>query len=143
MFLHFSEIEDETEKEAKISDFLNNNIVLLDSIIKSYDSIRLRVNPKDDIEFLNKLEKLYLLVEKPRSLTTEKTITNATDELIAESQVLLKQEWNRVKRGELSFWVTKWLSLAILIISVTFIYYKYDSMPSFFESFINKKQPNE
>ncbi len=143
MFMHFASVKDEQQKEIQITEFLNNNIDLLDSIIKNYDSIRLRVNPKDDKEILEKLNKLYMLIENPRVLKSEQEVTEASNELITEAQTLLKKEWNRVKRGEPAFWIAKWLSLAIFSVSLVLIFYKYDSIVAFLSISVNGIAPNK
>ncbi|TOB32258.1 hypothetical protein, partial [Vibrio parahaemolyticus] len=35
-------------------------------------------------------------------------ITQANQELVSEAQLLLKSEWKRVKRGEMTYRITKW-----------------------------------
>ncbi len=40
--------------------------------------------------------------------------------VIAEGQVVLKSEWRRVKRGELTFVITKYVSLTLFVLAVCF-----------------------
>lgn len=40
--------------------------------------------------------------------------------VIAEGQVVLKPEWRRVKRGELTFVITKYVSLTLFVLAVCF-----------------------
>ena len=37
--------------------------------------------------------------------------------LVAEGQMVLKAEWKRVKRGELAFAITKYISLALFLLA--------------------------
>lgn len=112
------------ELSLKYSEFIKDNIELTTSITKHYDSIRLRVNPKKDKVFLQNLHAL-------KSIAASKTIPNSVEEvtiinekLMEESQELLKKEWIRVKRGELSFFITKWLmAISVILILIGTSYY--------------------
>jgi hypothetical protein len=42
-------------------------------------------------------------------------VTESEEALIEESQLLLKKEWVRVKRGETLYQITKWVALGLFV----------------------------
>lgn len=88
--------------------------------------ILLRLNPKEHVKLTELIEEAYSY----SAARDEKADANAGSRLIkefvTESQVVLKYEWKRVKRGETVFWVTKWLSLLVFVASgvVAWLYWR-------------------
>lgn len=84
--------------------------------------ILLRLNPEEHCKLISLIERAYSY----SAARDERDDPNAGSRLIAdfvsESQAVLKYEWKRVKRGETVFWVTKWLSLAVFVLSCIFAY---------------------
>lgn len=105
----------------------------IQTIAALYSKIILGLNPKDDkllIEKLKEIESSYSWIVDNLG-DTYKT-AQLTSELRDLSQVLLKKEWKRVKRGEISYFLTKYFALAIVTILIIIgIYYKNDAVTLF------------
>lgn len=87
--------------------------------------IELRMNPVEDADFLL-LVRAVGTAPKNHSGDTDATVEQA-HKLLEASQVVLKREWRRVKRGELVYLLTKWTSLALLVlaaVAVMFLAYR-------------------
>ena len=79
-------------------------------------SIRLRLNPDEEVcrrilEGVSKLEKL-MIETKPIDLYACQACET---EILSHARALLKQEWIRVRRGEILFVVTKWVGLILIL----------------------------
>jgi len=72
--------------------------------------MRLRLNPKEHAKLINLLHHLGNGEMAGRAAMDE-----AMEAIVVEVQKILRYEWKRVKRGELSFRLLKWLSLAAII----------------------------
>ncbi|MHB1796379.1 MAG: hypothetical protein ACYCPO_15590 [Acidobacteriaceae bacterium] len=84
--------------------------------------IKLRVNHDEQESKLilcsmEKMESLFGdLPTAVGNISLEK-INKIVDELERDAPLLLKKEWNRVKRGELVYRIAKWLAAGLLIIT--------------------------
>lgn len=78
--------------------------------------IRLRLNPKEH-------QKIFVLLDffHDGNSADDEAISAATEEFVAEVQVVLKAEWARVKSGELSYRILKYLSLAVATGAVCYV----------------------
>ena len=82
----------------------------------SHTKILLYLNPKehgDMIDLVNELANIASLSNK----TENEKVKEQCDNVIKEAQGILKKEWKRVKRGEVTFYLTKY----ILIVSMSSI----------------------
>jgi hypothetical protein len=79
--------------------------------------IRLRINPSEHTALLSAISSLKKYLGSAQILDP-KAAEAAVDELVKESQLILKREWKRVKGGEPVFVATKWVSLLILVIAL-------------------------
>lgn len=89
---------------------------------KSMMNIRLRINPVECAELTAVLDRIQSQLDKDD--ITEELVS----EFVKKSQKVLKNEWERVKRGELSFRLLKWGSsvlvvLALVVVAIRFISY--------------------
>ena len=90
----------------------------IDEIAKStatYYRIRLRLNPSEHVALLDALRKVFSIYSGKISLDTMEETEKLIENVAIESQKILKAEWKRVKRGELSFMLTKYVSLVVLL----------------------------
>ncbi|MEM4379496.1 MAG: hypothetical protein QXL01_02265 [Thermoplasmatales archaeon] len=92
-----------------------------DRLAELYNRIILRLNPttgKDD-----KLIELITNVYNERSEKDPSIdkIKKLKEEITIEFQKMLKKEWERVKQGEKVFRITKWIPLALIVISIIVI----------------------
>lgn len=107
----------EKKPREEIIKFLSDNkddMTKIDSLIIR---IKLRLNPTEHAKLLytiNFLEQESLSQDIKEHAEIIKKLTN-------QSQEILKREWRRVKRGELSFITLKWCSLISLVFSIFFI----------------------
>ncbi|OLQ83754.1 hypothetical protein BIT28_14090 [Photobacterium proteolyticum] len=116
------------EFNSESNDFYKDNMTLPIDIMKRYNSILLRLNPKDDEVLIKKLTALNNIATSRYLPESVNVVSVATNELIAESQKLLKKEWKRVKRGEVSFFLTKWGVLILLISAISFSIYHHEEI---------------
>ncbi|ELJ8822801.1 hypothetical protein [Vibrio parahaemolyticus] len=106
MMIYIDSFDTEDEKIKRESDFYKENIDIANDITKYYNNIQLYVNPIENRTFLSALSKVHSLVTSKRVISSEE-ITEANKDLVTEAQSLLKSEWKRVKRGEMTYRVTK------------------------------------
>ena len=81
--------------------------------IDAYHRVLLRLNSEEDDILLKLLEKSDLLFHSKK--INFKELADIQEDIIKESQQLLKREWKRVKKGEVPFRATKWISSLVLI----------------------------
>lgn len=86
----------------------------------SYNRILLRLNPREHTKLTTRLKDLLSVMSSYEKALDEKHVDQLTDEVVAEAQRILKAEWRRVKRGEIVFRATKYISLALVILAVAF-----------------------
>lgn len=94
--------------------------------------IVLRLNPIEHTSLTTKITSFQeeMLKISSANLNREKLIFEQdilTEALIKDSQAVLKKEWKRVKSGELSFRVLKYLAAASTIIVAAYFSYSYYS----------------
>lgn len=107
------------------TDNVNIGIVTRENFAELYDNIvkarmlitriELRVNPMEHQKLLEALHEQRKMGSEPNDEIRHEAI----ERLVAESQAVLKTEWDRVKRGEPAFYWSKRGAIAILM--VTFI----------------------
>jgi len=124
----------------QVNKFLAENVDLITKITASHDSIRLRVNPIDDKEFITKLDAVQELAASKAASITVGEVTEKTDKLIKEAQILLKKEWIRVKKGEASFRITKGLAVILLLIAIASSVYAIKSKNIHFAKVVTEKK---
>ncbi|EOV9226885.1 hypothetical protein [Vibrio parahaemolyticus] len=107
MMIYIDSFDTEDEKVKRESDFYKENIDIANDITKYYNNIQLYVNPIENRSFLSALSKVHDLATSKKVVRGE-DITQANQELVSEAQLLLKSEWKRVKRGEMTYRITKW-----------------------------------
>ncbi|WP_286353967.1 hypothetical protein [Geothrix oryzae] len=85
--------------------------------------ITLRLNPKEHKKLIDLLDEATHLAADTNStsMTTDK-INQLSSDITDESQLILKAEWRRVKRGEWSFFITKWGALVLAISAFVLLY---------------------
>ena len=113
------------EKKMELTTKLFDNFEL----VELYNRIKLRLNPDENRKIISALNSIEDFLagkdEIPRTNTGH--MAKLTQNLREESQVMLKKEWKRVKRGELSYVFTKWAFIAGVVVSLTFGLYKLSS----------------
>lgn len=87
----------------------DNLIELADLIIR----IRLRLNTKEHVVLLGLLD----TVANSNSNSKE-AVERLLESVVVEVQKILKNEWERVKRGERSFRILKWSSAIVFFVGV-------------------------
>lgn len=89
------------------------------SVSRLATKIRLRLNPKEpeSKDVLACIDEMPGMTSKRTvALTQYSEVHKSTAELTRLSAVLLKKEWDRVKRGEQFFFVTKWALVLLLVV---------------------------
>lgn len=74
------------------------------------NKILLRLNPKEHKKLCEMLE-----LFTSSGVTTPEEIDDLARNLVSSTQVILKREWKRVKRGETSYMLLKWGSLTAFV----------------------------
>lgn len=78
--------------------------------------IKLRLNKKKDINTLNRLTEFYKMANS--SEISADHLNLKAEELISEFQGILKNEWERVKKGEPAYFVTKYVVCFAIVLMV-------------------------
>ncbi len=107
--------KDYGQDASKIVDFLYEKHEDFVAIRTRHNRIVLRLNPKEHSKLIAAVDGLAGLA--PLS-TTDEEIFKSVQEILKESQVVLKTEWERVKRGETVFRWTLRVSLAVVVVSL-------------------------
>lgn len=86
--------------------------------------IKLRVNDREQpsLQLLQSMEEFEKLAQKNSDLTPDK-ISAAEEKFLSASKALLKFEWRRVKRGEKTFFVTKYIVIGLITVMLTIFAY--------------------
>lgn len=103
----------ETKKDAieHMGDAVKNHTRELNN---SFTQIMLFLNPKEHINLISLLDTL-VSISKVSSKAEKNNVIRQCDLVIDESQKVLKKEWTIVKRGELTFVLTKYIFITSLI----------------------------
>lgn len=107
--------------------------------------IKLRVNDREQpsLELLQSMEEFDKLAQKNSDLTPEK-IRQAEEKFLSASKALLKFEWRRVKRGEKTFFWTKYIAIALIAGMLTlFAYLWYHREPQTEIDLQNENSPSQ
>jgi hypothetical protein len=109
------------EKRAKFINSISENI---NAMLEVYRRIQLRANPSEHANLLSQVHSVYEVFDKGK-ISDVDTMQKKLDALISESQVVLKAEWKRVKKGEPIYRVTKTVLLLIVmsILAVGSLYF--------------------
>lgn len=84
--------------------------------------IKLRLNTKEEAaeRLIGSLAKLVSLCTYANEMAT--VVDEAVQEVLDDTQAVLKQEWNRVRKGERRFQLTFRFALSALIASLAFLF---------------------
>lgn len=104
--IHTSTVRETANDDA---DRLRPTISHLASLDEAAATIRLRLNSDEDPskKVLAEIKEIKEIFKKMHSIDYEK-LEASEDRLIREASILLKFEWDRVKRGELIYRIAKW-----------------------------------
>ena len=80
-----------------------------------YYRIRLRLNRDKHGDLLQTLKRVYELFSGTETVLDLPTFNSMIQTVDKDSAAVLKREWKRVKRGEPTFLISKYLSLATLL----------------------------
>lgn len=83
-----------------------------------YYRIKLRLNPTKHATLLSGLERLQLLLSGEGEILEAEYVDSLVQEVTQAAQKVLKKEWRRVKRGEVLFATTKYVSLCTALIAL-------------------------
>jgi len=84
--------------------------------------IRLRLNQKEK-QSAALLAALNKQVVSVRTETDAEIVSSVTDDLVAAAQVVLKQEWRRVRSGELVYRMARWAALLVIVVLAAALMY--------------------
>jgi hypothetical protein len=96
--------------------------------------IKLRLNHKEkpSLAMLNTIREIDRLFNPDGDVEKPQKIDNLQKQLVSEAREVLKTEWNRVKRGEIFFAVTKWIAfVAVLLALIALVHLEF---PTFYET---------
>jgi hypothetical protein len=82
--------------------------------------IKLRLNhrEKPSLAMLETLREIDGLFSPDGDLEKPQKIDDLQKRLVSEAREVLKTEWNRVKRGEVFFAITKWIAFVVVILAL-------------------------
>ncbi|MFA0540225.1 MULTISPECIES: hypothetical protein [Vibrio] len=106
--------EDQETKKIDGVKFIESAHELYNEAHRLIYKLKLMLNPEKDLELINSLEAVENLIMCRKKMADSAHFAEVTDALYSLSHKTLKNEWSRVKKGEIVFQSTKWL-LAILV----------------------------
>lgn len=80
-----------------------------------YQRIMLRLNPEDHRCLVEELRAARLLISSPKALDSKDIIRGQLERIVEQSQIVLKSEWVRVKRGEQPYRLTTVATFTMLV----------------------------
>lgn len=109
-------------KEGNQVKFLEDNFKLIHELQSIEHRLILRLNP---IEHSGLVEKLSVfrqeIIAAHANGTSGIVEPKLTKELLDDAKLLLKTEWKRVKRGEITFRIVKWSAVGIFFLSLVIV----------------------
>lgn len=118
------DLADEQDSSENIVREKHDEFVRMEIVISR---IKLRLNPSEHAGILKALEMLHT-----ENDDTIADIEKQLPVLVDQVRVVLKNEWDRVKDGELSFRALKWVSSGVVIASVAVAIYWRESIAQAF-----------
>ncbi len=79
----------------------------------TYYRICLRLNPNEHFELLQAVREVYVF--SAPNLDVIKYSEERVERVVNASNAVFRAEWKRVKRGEPTFWITKYVALAVAL----------------------------
>ncbi len=131
MFFAYLELKGkkhENEEDSRVArlEFLEAQPEIFYKQFGIYYRIRLRLNAVEHEKLISRLEAAIGLFSGKGKLDST-YVESIVKAIAGESQFVLKKEWSRVKRGEPLFHWTKWVSLAIFVLSLSWLFLFYMS----------------
>lgn len=90
------------------------------TLLGTYYRVRLRLNPEEHRNLLSALEQLQKLWVKG-DIPDRDQVDTLVRNIEKIGHDALKAEWNRVKRGERPFYITKYFSLAVFVLALVIL----------------------
>jgi hypothetical protein len=108
-----------TEGKDKVQAFLATTEPQVRELLAAYYRARIRLYPQEHQQVLDALESLQVLLLK--GVPDPAKVDPLVREIVRVSHEALKEEWGRVKQGEKTFRLTKYISLAVFLIAIVMI----------------------
>lgn len=102
------------------NDFIDENVEITNKIQLLIHRINLRLNPKDCEGLIEELTKLSNILTSPSEMIKEQVLENATKNFTEKAHQIIKNEWEKVKKGEPWFTFTKWVIITLFIGLIAF-----------------------
>lgn len=90
----------------------------LGRLYATYHRIMLRLNPEEHKGLSVRINSLEKAMSNPKLLVESTTLGSMLADVNTEAQLMLKREWTRVKRGEVTYRVVKLMSAILLGLTV-------------------------
>lgn len=120
----------QSDRAENTFDFIEKQREDLRDAHARYYRIILRLNPREHCELIKNLDEVIGILSSRQAAFNRDQVGQILQALLAQSQVVLKTEWKRVKRGEIPFRVAKYSSL--LLLAAVMIYSGYTVYGSYF-----------
>ncbi|MFH1236418.1 MAG: hypothetical protein V1685_05815 [Parcubacteria group bacterium] len=105
--------------------FVNSISPNLREIANMHHRIKLRLNPKEHEVLIGLVSEINGIFRDIMAISDFDRVETLIANVIEESQIVLKREWKRVKRGEIGFVLTKYGALlffvAMLLLVVAYV----------------------
>jgi len=105
-----------TEGKEKVQSFLATAEPQFREMLAAYYRARIRLYPQEHQQVLEALERLQVLLLK--GVPDPAKVDPLVRDIVRVSHDALKDEWRQVKRGETTFRLTKYISLAVFLIAI-------------------------
>lgn len=113
------------QSPAEYEKFVNSVSPNLREIANMHHRIKLRLNPEEHKSLIALVSEINGVFSDVKAISDFERVESLITNLIKESQIVLKHEWKRVKRGEIGFVLTKYGALlffvAMLLLAVAYI----------------------
>ena len=108
-----------TEGKEKVQAFLANAEPQIRELLAAYYRARIRLYPEEHQQVLEALDRLRALLLN--GVPDPAKVDPLVRDVVRVSHDALKEEWRRVKRGEMTFRLTKYISLGVFLATVVMI----------------------
>ena len=121
----WSIVPKDVDKGKNGKQFIKDNMTTIRKIETFRHRITLRLNPKKDKMLISTLKSIDSIITKPDVMSKDNVLENEKNKLNNQSHELLKKEWERVKKGEMIFRISKYVFGLLVLLAIYYLYKQY------------------
>jgi hypothetical protein len=112
-----------SESNNKTQTFLEDNQVLFNQMHQLSYKLKFMLNPEKDIKLITAVNDIESMIMHPDKLDDLNLYKSHTESLYLLSHITLKKEWERVKKGEVVYYLSKIILGTALILFTVYSFF--------------------